>query len=566
LTPDGGTFGRARTITQVRSDSDLPGGRQEVPHVLSTRDTSRPPDERVTSRSVARLSDGGFLLAFLAATFAAVVPALPGGIAPQLPPAVAFAAVIALGLALIGLSRRIRRRLAALDRARTGLREAYDRARLDSLRDGLTGLGNHRAFQEELDVQMAAAREDATSLALLVIDVDDLKKVNDASGHGAGDEILRSVAQIMSSNLRRGDRAYRTGGDEFALLLPGCDADGAEVIANHLLAAAVSGNHGRTIPFSITLGIAAYPTPSVDRQQMIHHADAALYAGKRRGRTNIQRFDPTVHGIANDARSLGELEAAVQRVVSAAALRPVYQPIFSLESGEVIGYEGLVRLAEDSGFDSPSSLFVAAEATRRTVELDIVCARTVLAGAVGLEPRQYLSINLSPRTLESDAFSPLEILAMARDRSVPPGQLVVELTEREAIEDLARLQRAIGVLRRHEVRIAIDDVGAGNAGLRLLSEVEFDTMKIDLSLVRAGATHEPTEAVLRALGAFARERGHTIVAEGIESSDLLESVLELRYDAGQGYLLGRAQPHLVKEPADLFGLLAQQPAFVDPAA
>jgi diguanylate cyclase (GGDEF)-like protein len=519
---------------------------------------------------VVRLADVGFLLSFLVALAAVTVAAQPGlfpGVTvPPPSPVAAVATVVALGVGLLVQARRIRRRLAAVDRARHGLREAYDRARLDSLRDGLTGLGNHRAFQEELDLQLAIARDEDGPLALLIVDVDDLKTINDANGHGAGDEVLRAVGQIVTANLRRGDRAYRTGGDEFALLLPGCDADAAEVVANHLLAAALNGNHGRSGPFSITVGISAYPSPSVDRQQMIHHADAALYAGKRRGRTNVQRFDPAVHGIANDARSLNELEVAVQGVVGAATLRPVYQPIFSLETGEVIGYEGLVRLAPDSGFDSPASLFVAAEATRRTVELDIVCARTVLAGATGLEPHQYLSINLSPRTLESDAFSPLEILAMARDRSIPPGQLVVELTEREAIEDLGRLQRAIATLRRHEVRIAIDDVGSGNAGLRLLSEVEFDTMKIDLSLVRAGATHEPTEAVLRALGAFARERGHTIVAEGIESAELLESVLELHYDAGQGYLLGRPEPALVHEAADLIDLLGQTPAFFDPYA
>jgi EAL domain-containing protein (putative c-di-GMP-specific phosphodiesterase class I)/GGDEF domain-containing protein len=514
---------------------------------LRSRTTSHLHDERAAARSVVRLADVGFLLSFLVALAAVTVAALPGlfpGVTvPPPSPVAAVATVVALGVGLLVQARRIRRRLAAVDRARHGLREAYDRARLDSLRDGLTGLGNHRAFQEELDLQLAIARDEDGPLALLIVDV-----------------------EIVTANLRRGDRAYRTGGDEFALLLPGCDADAAEVVANHLLAAALNGNHGRSGPFSITVGISAYPSPSVDRQQMIHHADAALYAGKRRGRTNVQRFDPAVHGIANDARSLNELEVAVQGVVGAATLRPVYQPIFSLETGEVIGYEGLVRLAPDSGFDSPASLFVAAEATRRTVELDIVCARTVLAGATGLEPHQYLSINLSPRTLESDAFSPLEILARARDRSIPPGQLVVELTEREAIEDLGRLQRAIATLRRHEVRIAIDDVGSGNAGLRLLSEVEFDTMKIDLSLVRAGATHEPTEAVLRALGAFARERGHTIVAEGIESAELLESVLELHYDAGQGYLLGRPEPALVHEAADLIDLLGQTPAFFDPYA
>jgi EAL domain-containing protein (putative c-di-GMP-specific phosphodiesterase class I) len=125
-------------------------------------------------------------------------------------------------------------------------------------------------------------------------------------------------------------------------------------------------------------------------------------------------------------------------------------------------------------------------------------------------------------------------------------------------------------LRRHEVRIAIDDVGAGNAGLRLFSEIDFDIMKIDLSLVRAGATHEPSEAVLRTLGTFARERGHRIVAEGIESSDLLEAVLELRYDSGQGYLLGRPEPKLVTDSVALFDLLAEtvtlSPSRVDPAA
>jgi diguanylate cyclase (GGDEF)-like protein len=126
-----------------------------------------------------------------------------------------------------------------------------------------------------------------------MIDVDDLKTINDEKGHATGDDLLRAVAQIMRANLRRGDGAYRTGGDEFALLLPACDAESAEVIANHLLASALSGHHGRTGAFSVTIGISAFPEPSADRHQIIHHADAALYAGKRHGRTNVQRFDPT---------------------------------------------------------------------------------------------------------------------------------------------------------------------------------------------------------------------------------------------------------------------------------
>lgn len=461
---------------------------------------------------------------------------------------------------------RIRRHAGVLESERTDLREAYDRARLDALRDGLTGLGNHRAFQEELDAQVATARDEESPLALLIIDVDDLKKLNDRKGHAAGDDLLRTVAQVMRANLRRSDRAYRIGGDEFALLLPGCGPDDAGIIANHLLAATLSGHHGRIGAFSVTIGISAYPAPSSDRQQLLHHADAAMYSGKRHGRTKVERFDPQRHGIADDTRTLAQLVAAVERVASNGQLRAVYQPIFSLRTGQVSGFEGLVRLGPDADFDEPTALFVAAEATSRTIELDVVCAKTVLAGAGDLRPDQYLSINLSPRTLESDAFSPLEVLALARRHGVPPEQLVIELTEREAVEDLESLRAAVAALRRQGVRIALDDIGAGNAGLRLLSEVDFDIMKIDLSLVRAGATHEPSEAVLRALGSFARQRGHQIVAEGIETPDLLEAVLELDYDAGQGYLFGRPGSTMAMANLQLVDLITGSGRSEHPAA
>jgi diguanylate cyclase (GGDEF)-like protein len=531
---------------------------------LSSRPSKAEETERHSTGSVARDTSVGFVLAYaivaISLTLQAATVALPPSSLPATPGPVAVGAAVLvatiLAIVLVVLARRVRRGLAQADLAYNDLREAYDRARLDSLLDALTGLGNHRAFQEELDARIAQARDDGSNLALLMVDVDDLKKINDQRGHAAGDDLLRSVAQMMRANLRRGDTAYRTGGDEFALLIPNCDADSAEIIANHLLAAALSGNHGRSGAFSVTIGLSAFPELSADRHQVIHHADAALYAGKRHGRTNVQRFDPSRHGVADDSRTLAQLEAAVTRVASHDLLQAVYQPIYSLTTGQIIGFEGLVRPSADSGFATPTSLFVAAEATRRTVELDVVCARAVLAGAEGLGEDRYLSINLSPRTLESDAFSPLEILALARRHGISPKQLVVELTEREAVDDLTRLQQAIATLRRHEVRVAIDDVGAGNAGLRLLSEVDFDILKIDLSLVRASATHEASEAVLRALGQLARNRGHRVVAEGIETADHLESVLELRYDAGQGYLFGRAEPTLTRPTIDLFALLS----------
>lgn len=465
-----------------------------------------------------------------------------------------------VGVALLVVHRTIGHHVRILESERAGLQEAFDRARLDSLRDALTGLGNHRAFQEELDDQLLEAKDGELSLALLVIDVDDLKKTNDRRGHAAGDELLRAVSQIIRANMRRTDRGYRIGGDEFALLLPACSAQDAEVIGRHILAAALSGHHGRGGPFSVTIGISAFPELSVDRNQLIHHADAALYSGKRHGRTDVKVFDPNTHGMADDNRAIPELTAAVARVAEGGMLSAVYQPIYSLKSGAVIGYEGLVRLADEADFPSTTSLFVAAEATRRTVEIDVASVRTCLAGARGLNPSAYLSINLSPRTLESDAFSPLELIGLARRHGIDPSQLVIELTEREAVEDLDRLRASLAILRRHGVRMAIDDVGAGNAGLRLLSEVDFDIIKIDLSLVRAGARHEPSEAVLRALGEMARQRNRTIVAEGVETPELLEVVLEMRFDNGQGYLLGRPRPTLDAPALVLFELMAKDGA------
>jgi diguanylate cyclase (GGDEF)-like protein len=449
-----------------------------------------------------------------------------------------------------------------LDEERHGLRQAFDRARLDALSDGLTGLGNHRAFQEELDEQIAIARAEGRPFALLFIDIDDLKKVNDTHGHAAGDELLRATSQILSSNLRRIDRGFRFGGDEFAALLVDCGPDQALTTGRRILASALDARSGTSGigGFSVTIGVSAFPDLALDRQQLLHQADAALYWGKRHGRTDVQLFDPGRHGVADDPRNLDELALAVSLVASSRALKAVYQPLYSLRTGQVVGYEGLVRPGADSTFANASALFIAAEATGHTVELDLASLEAVLTGARTLEERCYLSVNLSPRSLEAEAFSPFEVLAMARRYGIPPERIVLELTEREAVEDLDRLRGALDALRRHGVRIAADDVGAGNAGLRLLTEIEFDIMKIDLSLVRAGTASGSSDAVLRALRDLATRRRQVILAEGVETADQLESVIALGFDTAQGYLLRRPGPRLDAEPVDLVRLIGVEPA------
>jgi EAL domain-containing protein (putative c-di-GMP-specific phosphodiesterase class I) len=217
----------------------------------------------------------------------------------------------------------------------------------------------------------------------------------------------------------------------------------------------------------------------------------------------------------------------------------VYQPIVDLTSGRVIGFEGLIRPTPESGFADPSSMFVAAETVGRTVELDTACVEAVVSGARTMSPDQLLTINISPRTAEAPQFSAEALLMVLARNGIDPGRVVVELTERETVDDSLRLQANLMALQRARVRIAADDVGAGNAGLRLLSQMRFDIVKIDLSLVQEGAERDSSRAVLRSLRDLASRWGAAIVAEGLETASQLRTVRELGVAAGQGYLLGR---------------------------
>jgi len=459
---------------------------------------------------------------------------------------------------MVYLSRSILRVARRIDVRRAELWDLYERARLDSLIDPLTGLGNHRAFQEEFARQVEDARRQGVPLALILIDLDDLKRINDEQGHAGGDALLAATGHLLGRDARRGDRAFRVGGDEFAVLMPRTNLDNATLTAKRLLAAALDGAPaGEGHSFSFSAGVSAFPTPSANGARLFRHADAALYWCKKHGRTDVQAYDPDKHGQAGDERNSSELAAAVAAVASTPSLTPVYQPIFSLATGAVVGHEGLVRPAPGSGFLDAEALFTAAEATGKTTELDQACIDVVAAGAAGVVPKdRYLAVNISPRTLESAEFNAAHLVSMFESRGVPPTNLVLELTEREIVEDMDRLRHNIESCRSLGIRIAADDVGAGNAGLRMLSEITFDLVKIDLSLVQSGVLRESSMAVLSALRELANRSSATIVAEGIETADQLQAVRDLGLSAGQGYLLGRPTRTLTTHAIDLESVIA----------
>jgi diguanylate cyclase (GGDEF)-like protein len=486
------------------------------------------------------------------------------GFAPAGPsrPAMAIAVLVAAALTLpvlmAGFARAIVRDVEALDDERRELSDLYGRARHDALVDGLTGLGNHRAFQDELARQLQIARRQSTPVALLLVDVDDLKRVNDTQGHIGGDRLLEAVGRVAATVLRRSDRAFRVGGDEFAILLPSSDVETGLAVARRILASALNGGDPSDViqSFSLSIGVSAFPTPSTESSYLYRNADAALYWCKRHGRTAVVAFDPGRHGAASDDRSVAELSAAVGTVLATKALRPVYQPIFSMTTGQPIGFEGLVRPTDGAPFSDAGSLFAAAEAADRTVELDLACLEVVAAGVRLPNDETYVSVNLSPRTLESSLFHPGELKAIFHRNGISLDRVVLELTEREQVEDLEQLRKNVEACRRAGMRLAADDVGAGNAGLRLLSEIHFDIVKIDLSLVQGGTMHDPSHGVLRALQELATRWKASIVAEGVETGAQLAVVRSLGITAGQGYLLGRPTNEMRGDGVDLAELEA----------
>ena len=505
------------------------------------------------SREIPELADAGFpirrrlavlvLLQFVVLIGIATVQGLwPAG-SLERPSVLMLLAVVTVTMpvALALLAAPIIQRVETLERDRGHLAQLYGRARSDALLDGLTELGNHRAFQEELARQLGHAERHGTPLCLLLVDVDDLKRVNDERGHASGDALLVAVGRLATTLLRRSDRAFRVGGDEFAILLPQAGVEDGLIVARRMLSGAVGGGDPSQpiTPFSLSIGVSAYPTPTSEKHQLYRHADAALYWGKRHGRTSVVGYDPGKHGSTVDERSVPELAAAVSAIIAESGLEPAFQPIFSLTSGEVVGYEGLVGPVDASRFANASALFAGAEAADRTVELDMACLVAIARGVGTLPEQTYLSVNISPRTLESEQFRPSELRAIFGRRGITPAQLVLELTERQEVTDLEQLRRNVAACREAGMRIAADDVGAGNAGLRLLSEIQFDIVKIDLSLVQGGILHDPDHAILRALQDLAARWNASVVAEGVESPSQLRVVRDLGIRAGQGYLLSR---------------------------
>jgi diguanylate cyclase (GGDEF)-like protein len=433
-----------------------------------------------------------------------------------------------------------------------------DRVGAAILFDSLTGLGNHRAFQEALERELRLARGRRRSVAIGLIDLDDFRHINDLDGHAIGDAVLVELAKIVRQGLRRGDQAFRIAGDEFAVILPGVAAEEAAGILKRALADCVRPRLESPVPrgFSFSAGVTDAPARGLERNDLVAQAEDALLDSKRGGRTSIRVYDPVKRSPLDDP-AIRRASAAVLDVVRTGSLLPVYQPIVEVATGRVVGFEGLVRPAPGSGFEDPGSLFAVAEATGRTSDLDRLCVETLAAGARALAPDQTLSINLSPRTLEAPEFSVPALIRMLGASGLDPRRIVLELTERQAVTDMDALRRHLGACQAAGFRVAVDDVGSGNAGLRLLSQLHFDTVKIDVSLVQAGAQRQSSLEVVRSLTQLAARWEAKAVAEGVETPAQLRMVRDLGLAEVQGYLVGAPSVSIDLRRVDLGSIMLE---------
>ena len=439
----------------------------------------------------------------------------------------------------------------------TELRRLERELRHHALHDDLTGLANRVLFIERL--KHALTRRSQAPLAVLFIDLDDFKSVNDTHGHAAGDQLLVRVANRLERCMRPHDTAARLGGDEFGVLLEEIAGEGeAEQIAERIACALRDERANGRGGTRISVGIAMARPGNADSEELLRNADLAMYAAKDGGKNRKALFRLTMYEQAALRHNLGaELPAAIrnhQLVVH-------YQPIRALDGRRIAGHEALVRWRHPvRGQLPPTDFLPVAEVAGVMPEVFRWTLGRALADCSGqsLLNEGFMCVNVSPSQLEHrDFLTDLE-RALA-DSEVPADRLILDLVETELMDGLILATTRLEAVRRLGVRVAIDDFGTGHSSLEHLVRLPVDIIKIPRSLTTDTARNRRATALLDAVRSMADELDLTVVAEGLEEEDQLQALTEIGIPYGQGFLLGRPAPLEFATDSGLAGYDVQEP-------
>jgi diguanylate cyclase (GGDEF)-like protein len=444
-----------------------------------------------------------------------------------------FALVVALLVSL--LNRSWRSRAAA---QRQWLDHQRKMSRL-ARRDALTGLPNRLHLQRLLPRLLARAARDGSRLALLNLDLDHFKNVNDSLGHGSGDRLLAAVAQRLRSAVAAHDVVVRMGGDEFVIVatqLP--DAVIVDSIAERIRGAIAVPLDIDGVTFSVvpSIGISVYPEDGTDPEQLLKHADIALYTAKDRGRGNHQFYTPEMN--ARLRERLG-LERALRQALDNNELFVEYQPCFDLQTLRTVSLEALIRWRTADGTYIPPSRFIPiAEQSNLIVEIGAYVLRRVCLQLSEWQrerlPLVPVSVNISVRQFERTPLASV-VSGLAQELGIDASLLHFEITESAAMQNSQQQLGSLQALRNLGSRILIDDFGTGYSSLSYLKHLPIDTLKIDRAFVRDMASDANDAAIVRAIVGVAKSLGLMLVAEGIESAEQLDCLRRLGCECGQGF-------------------------------
>jgi diguanylate cyclase (GGDEF)-like protein len=420
-------------------------------------------------------------------------------------------------------------------------RAAEDAAHKLARHDPLTGLPNRRFFNEKLDDALTTCAGDSRRVAVLMLDLDGFKSINDVHGHLVGDQVLAEFARRIGTACRSATVA-RVGGDEFAVVLPNvASLDEPAGLARRITAALAEPFTiaGSETALGVCIGVAVAPDDGTSADDLMRRADLALYRAKAEGRSFTRFFEP-----AMDAHV--ERRAVIERELRAAVasnqIEVYYQPLVGLSGDRIKGFEALARWHSPQLGSMPPSVFIAiAEECGLIHRLGDQLLRTACREAMKWPADFTLAFNISPLQLR-DATLGLRVLAILGETGLPPSRLELEITESAIVSDGLLARQMIDELREAGVRIALDDFGTGYATMSQLLSFRFDKIKIDRSFVDKLGSDANSEVIVRAIIGLARGLGLTTTAEGIETAAQLADLKREGCIEGQGYLFGKAVP------------------------